>query len=160
MRIRPYVRHDLARLTALTIETFRPYYEDTFRPLVGELVFATEHGHWRDDYRAQVAALHDPAHHRFVAVAEVRGLIAGYVAWRVDPARENAEVTILAVDAGHRRGRIATALCEHAFGEMRQLGARVVEIGTGGDLFHAPARALYERLGCVAVPAAVYYREL
>ncbi|MFJ6853057.1 hypothetical protein ACIQM3_21460 [Streptomyces sp. NPDC091271] len=42
-----------------------------------------------------------------------------------------------------------------AFGEMRKLGAEVVEIGTGGDPFHAPARALYESLGCVHIPVAV-----
>jgi hypothetical protein len=55
MRIRSFVQHDLARLTELTIETFRPFYEDSFRPLMGEVVFANQHGNWRDDYRKQVA---------------------------------------------------------------------------------------------------------
>jgi ribosomal protein S18 acetylase RimI-like enzyme len=160
MRIRSFVQHDLARLTDLTIETFRPFYEDSFRPLVGELVFANQHGNWRDDYRAQVAELHHPARHRYVAVAEIDDAVAGYVAWGVDPARRNGSITHLAVSAEHRRHRAGTALCEHAFGEMRSLGAEVVEIGTGGDAFHAPARALYERLGCTLLPVAVYYRQL
>jgi hypothetical protein len=47
-----------------------------------------------------------------------------------------------------------------AFGAMRDLGAEVAVIGTGGDAFHAPARALYESLGCTMLPAAVYYRQL
>jgi len=51
-------------------------------------------------------------------------------------------------------------LCECAFGEMRALGAEVVEIGTGADPFHTPARALYERLGCTQLPIAVYYKQL
>ena len=38
--------------------------------------------------------------------------------------------------------------CASTPSEMRALGAEVVEIGTGGDPFHAPARALYEKLGC------------
>ena len=76
------------------------------------------------------------------------------------PARRNASLSHLAVAAGHRRHHAGTALCEHAFGEMRALGAEVVEIGTGADPFHAPARALYERLGCTQLPIAVYYREL
>ena len=160
MRIRPFVQQDLARLTELTIETFRPFYEDSFRPLVGEAVFANQHGTWRDDYRKQVAELHDPGQHKYVAVAETGDAIAGYVAWSVDPARRNGTVTILAVSAEHRRRRVGTALCEHAFGEMRTRGAEVVEIGTGGDPFHAPARALYERLGCTMLPVAVYYRQL
>jgi hypothetical protein len=37
MLIRSFEQHDLARLTELTeltIETFGPFYEDSFRPLV------------------------------------------------------------------------------------------------------------------------------
>ena len=172
MHIRTYMRHDLARLTELTIETFRPFYEESFRPLVGEVVFANQHGNWRDDYRKQVAELHDPDRHKHVAVAEVDGAvdgsgvesgagsIVGYVAWSVDLDRKNGSVTHLAVAAEQRRHHTGTALCEHAFDAMRDQGAEVVEIGTGGDPFHAPARALYERLGCVQLPVAVYYRQL
>ena len=60
MRIRSFLQHDLDRLTELTIETFGPFYEESFRPLVGEIVFANQHGKWRDDYVKQVAVLHDP----------------------------------------------------------------------------------------------------
>lgn len=51
-------------------------------------------------------------------------------------------------------------LCEHAMASMKGLGARIVEIGTGGDPFHAPARRLYESLGCAQIPVAVYFKEL
>jgi ribosomal protein S18 acetylase RimI-like enzyme len=160
MLIRAFSQHDVAPLTELTIETFRPFYEDSFRPLVGDVVFANRHGTWRDDYRKQVAGLHAPERHAYVAVAEVEDSIAGYVAWSVDPAQGYGSVTILAVSAKHRRHRLGTALCEHAFEEMRTLGAEVVEIGTGGDPFHAPARGLYESLGCTPLPVTVYYRQL
>jgi ribosomal protein S18 acetylase RimI-like enzyme len=102
-----------------------------------------------------VADLHDPERHKHVAVAETATGIAGYVAWSVDPARRNGTITIIAVAAADRHG---TALCEHAFDATRRDGAEVVEIGTGGDPFHAPARALYEKLGCTPVPVTVYYR--
>jgi ribosomal protein S18 acetylase RimI-like enzyme len=160
MLVRSLTRHDLPRLTELTIDTFRPFYEDSFRPLVGDIVFANQHGDWRADYRTQVAGLHDPDSHRYVAVAETGGTIAGYVAWCGDPVRRDGSITILAVDAAHRRHQVGAALCEHAFDALRTLGAEVVRIGTGGDPFHAPARALYESLGCVRLPVAVYYREL
>lgn len=160
MLIRSFLQHDLAPLTELTIETFRPFYEDSFRPVVGGFVFANQHGDWRDDYRRQVAELHDPGQHKYVAIAEIDGAIAGYVAWRIDPARRSGSITILAVSAEHRRQHAGTALCEHAFGELRTRGAEVAVIGTGGDRFHAPARALYERLGCTPFPVAVYYRQL
>ena len=160
MRIRAFVPEDLARLTELTIETFRPFYEDSFRPVVGETVFGIQHGGWRGDYVTQVAGLHDPARHRYVAVAEDGDGLAGYVAWDVDPVRRKGCVTLLAVSAGHRRRHAGTALCEYAFDRMRADGAEMVEIGTGGDAFHAPARALYESLGCTMFPVAHYYRRL
>ena len=160
MLIRTFHARDLVAVTELTIDTFRPFYEDSFRPLVGEVVFANQHGGWRDDYVRQVAGLHDPGQHKHVAVADVGGVIAGYVAWTVDPGRRNGEITHVAVAAAHRRQDLGTALCEHAFDALRAAGAEVVTIGTGGDPFHAPARALYERLGCTALPVTVYYREL
>ncbi|MDX3067627.1 GNAT family N-acetyltransferase, partial [Streptomyces sp. ND04-05B] len=64
------------------------------------------------------------------------------------------------VDERHRGAGTATALCEHAFADLRGRGVRLVEIGTGGDTFHAPARALYESLGCALFPTAHYYRRL
>ena len=160
MVIRTYVQSDLARLTELTIETFRPFYEDSFRPLVGDLVFTIQHGNWRDDYRRQVAELHDPDNDKYVAVADDDGVLAGYVAWTVTPARRHGIITILAVGTEHRRANLGTALCEHAFTAMRTQGAAMVEIGTGGEDFHAPARALYESLGCTKLPVAVYFRTL
>lgn len=160
MLIRAFAPHDLAPLTDLTIETFGPFYENVFRPLVGETVFANQHGDWRQDYRKQLARLHAPERHSYVAVAEADDAIAGYAAWSLDPARRNGSIELLAVAAGHRRHGVGTALCEHAFEQMRARGAEVVEIGTGGDPFHAPARALYERLGCTPLPVTVYYRRL
>ncbi|MGW6197796.1 N-acetyltransferase family protein [Kribbella sp. NPDC055110] len=160
MHIRPYVDADLARLIDLTIDTFGPFYEESFRPLVGDLIFTRQHGDWRGDYRKQVAGLHDPAEHKYIAVAVADGVPAGYAAWHLDPARRRATVELLAVAREQRRSSVATALCEHAFAAMRVEGAEYVEIGTGGDDFHAPARALYESLGCVQLPVAVYFREL
>ncbi|MEU1217187.1 GNAT family N-acetyltransferase [Streptomyces sp. NPDC005791] len=160
MLIRAFTQQDLAPLTELTIDTFRPFYEDSFRPLMGEAVFAVQHGNWRNDYRKQVAEFHAPERHTYVAVAEADGTIVGYVAWSVAPVHRKGEITILAVSAQHRRHHVGRALCEYAFEEMRALGAGVVEIGTGGDQFHAPARALYEALGCTPLPLTVYFRQL
>lgn len=160
MHIRTFVQDDLEQLTALTIETFRPFYEDHFRPLVGEVVFTNQHGNWRADYRTMVAELHNPGQHKHMAVAEIGNAMAGYIAWSADPARRNGTIVIIAVATEYRRHHTGTTLCEHAFAQLRTQGADVVEIGTGGDPFHAPARALYGKLGCTQLPTAVYYRQL
>ncbi|MDX3645655.1 GNAT family N-acetyltransferase [Streptomyces sp. MB09-02B] len=161
MLIRAYARDDLARLTELTIDTFRPFFEDSVGPMLDGLVLTTLHADWRGDYRELVPTLHDPAEHKYVAVAEsADGAIAGYVAWQADLVRHHGEITLLAVDERHRGDGTGTALCEHAFADLRGRGTKLVEIGTGGDAFHAPARALYESLGCVLFPTAHYYRRL
>jgi ribosomal protein S18 acetylase RimI-like enzyme len=162
MNIRSCHRDDLNALLDLTIATFGPFYEKHFRPWAGEAIFQHQHGRWADDYRAQVPALHDPAAGKHVAVAETSdGTIAGYVAWTVDLARRHGDVKILAVAQAHRREHIGTALCDHAFSDMKEKNVEVVTIGTGGtDAFHAPARALYESLGCMPWHVAVYFRRL
>jgi len=162
VNIRSYHPGDLNALIELTIATFGPFYENHFRPLAGEVIFYHQHGRWADDYRAQVPALHDPAAGKHVAVAEASdGEIAGYVAWTVGPAKRHGDVEILAVAQAHRRAHIGTALCDYAFSDMTEKGVEVVTIGTGGtDSFHAPARALYESLGCVPWHVAVYFRQL
>lgn len=48
----------------------------------------------------------------------------------------------------------------HAMEQMRRNGRWFVELGTGGDAFHAPARRLYEQLGFHAVPLVAYMRRL
>ncbi|MEI5523611.1 GNAT family N-acetyltransferase [Streptomyces brasiliscabiei] len=161
MPIRTYVQGDLARLTELTVDTFRPFFEDSVGTLLDGLVLATLHADWRGDYRELLPTLHDPAEHRYVAVAEsADGVTVGYVAWRADPARRHGEITLLAVDRDHRGDGTGTALCEYAFADLRGRGTKLVEIGTGGDPFHAPARALYESLDCVPFPTVYYYRRL
>jgi len=160
MNIRSYVERDLPRLIELTIDTFGEFYEQHFRPLVGESVFVHQHGSWREDYRAQVPELHDPPAHRYVAVAEHDSRLLGYVAWNIDPARRHGEVEILAVDRAHRHCGFGAQLCRHALCDMTERGVEVVVISTGGDAFHAPARRLYSALGFTELPVAVFLKQL
>jgi hypothetical protein len=43
---------------------------------------------------------------------------------------------------------------------MREHPLEVVSVGTGGDRFHAPARALYESMDFHPVPVVYYLRAL
>lgn len=160
MDIRPFLPADLPRLIDLTIATFGPFYEDSFRSQVGEVIFDHQHGRWKEDYGRQVPALHDPDNGRHVAVADAEGVVVGYVAWRVDVARRHGEIDILAVSADNRRQHTGTALCEHAVAQMKADGVEVVSIGTGGDPFHAAARALYESLGFTPFPGVYYFKAI
>ena len=160
MNLRPYESGDLARLIELTITTFGSFYEQSFRSIVGDFVFMHQHGTWREDYHEKVGDLHEPDQNKYVAVVEDESKIVGYVAWDIDPARRHGNISILAVGPSHRRRGVGRMLCEHAMADMESRGVDVVEVGTGGDAFHAPARGLYEDLGYTLFPTAVYFKKL
>ena len=161
MHIRPSTPDDFDGVLALTIDTFGPFHEDIVRPLYGEVIFTNRHGRWREDYREQVCAQHDPAKDRFAVVADDDDQLAGYIAWHAETEKRYGEIDTLVVRDGHRGRGLGTTLCEVAFAGLRDRGAEVVTIGTGAtDSFHAPARALYESLGCTRIDVAVYLREL
>lgn len=161
MHIRGFQSSDLPALVDLTIEVFGPFFEQSFRAMVPPDVYEHQHGHWADDYRESVPKLHDPEHGKQVAVVECNdGQLAAYVGWHVDQERRHGQIEILAVRESHRRGGLARALSEHAMSAMREHNVEVVSLGTGGDWFHAPARAFYESLGFHLVPVAVYMRSL
>ncbi|WP_430784134.1 GNAT family N-acetyltransferase [Actinoplanes sp. G11-F43] len=153
MFLRTFTDADVPAVLDLAIAVFGPFHEESFRPAVGETVFANQDGSWRQEYADRIPTLRG-------AVAEIDGRIAGFVAWTVDPVTRSGDISHVAVSAGHRRAGLGKALCEHAFAQLKQAGAEVVTIGTGGDDFHAPARELYASLGCTPFPLVTYYREL
>jgi ribosomal protein S18 acetylase RimI-like enzyme len=160
MNLRPFRSADREPLLELTIATFGPFFEDSFRSIVGDAVMVNQHGAWRDDYRDMWRTLHDPQHDRHVVVAEESGTLLGFAAWRTDPARRSGEIEIIGVAAERRRHHVGRALCTHAFDAMRADGVEVVSIGTGGDRFHDAARAFYDSLGMTAMPLVRYYLAL
>jgi len=163
MLVRDFRPADLDRLIDLTIETFRPFYENSFPAMVGHDAGLIEHQHgqWEQDYRDEVPTLHEPTQGRHVLVAEADdGVLAGYVAWRPDSRPDHAEIYLLAVGEPHRHQRVGTDLVTEAMSRMRAAGTRFVGLGTGGDDFHAPARRLYEAMGFHPIPIVGYLRSL
>lgn len=146
MRIRVYRDSDQDTLIALTIAAFRPFYEQSFPEMMNfdAHVVTHQHGQWEQDYRDQIPTLHSPSGGKHVAVGiDHQDKVLGYVAWRPSTFRPaQGEVDIIAVDAAHRGTGIGTALMEHAMKHMRASGISFVELGTGGDEFHAPARRM------------------
>jgi ribosomal protein S18 acetylase RimI-like enzyme len=161
MYIRPFHPSDLPALIDLTIEVFGPFYEQSFRAMVPPDIYEHQHGRWAEDFRLSVPKLHDPEHGKQVAVAESDGSqLAAFIGWHIDPERRHGQIDPLAVRETARRSGLGRALCKHAIRAMREHDVDVVSLGTGGDWFHAPARALYESLGFHPVPVVYYLRAL
>lgn len=51
MYIRDYQQSDLPSLIDLTIEAFRPLFEEHLPAQLSSAVFDHDHGHWEADYR-------------------------------------------------------------------------------------------------------------
>jgi ribosomal protein S18 acetylase RimI-like enzyme len=156
MDIRPLSPADLPALLDLTISVFGPFYEESFRPIVGDTVFINRHGDWKEDYRRHLAGIHDPDNGKFAAVARIDGQVVGFVGWIIEEAQRHGEIDILAVAEASRRLGAGRALAVHALAHMKTAGVDVVSIGTGGDDFHAPARSLYNSLGFTPFPNISY----
>lgn len=160
MHIRPYVAADLPVVVELTVETFRPFFEGHIQPFYGEDLFDHHHGQWQQEYRDELPTLHDPEARRWMAVAERDGAVAGLIAWNIAERSDHGRIYLLAVSEPYRRAQAGRRLCLHAIEAMKAAGVEVVELGTGEDAFHTPARALYESLGFLKVPIAGYIKKI
>ncbi len=151
---------DVPKLVEIAIETFRPYFEDFVHPLLGDELFKLQHENWRLDYERDIPTLVAPDEGRHTAIAQRDQDIAGFVSWTIGGKPHHGEIYLLAVLPSFRRLDVARFLCEHAIGAMKSDGVEVVDIGTGDDAFHAPARALYESLGFTKIPTAAYLKRI
>lgn len=158
MHIRDCTQSDISALIDLTITTFRPLFTESLmqaRPAVT----AHDHGRWVDDYRAEVPSLFAPDADRFITLAEEEENLLGYVAWNITNGT-SGRLEMVAVHPDARRQGVARALCTAVISRLQDRDVAVVHIGTGGDAFHASARALYESLGFTPYPTVDYARAL
>ena len=90
------------------------------------------------------------------------GVVAGFVIleWIEEDASPAGEVQMIAVDPDAQRTGVAGRLMARAIEVMQARGVPLAVVATGGDRGHAPARALYERLGFRPLPLTRYYRPL
>lgn len=81
----------------------------------------------------------------------------GFIVLQQDKDESLGVVEMIAVHPDHQRQGYARALMEFAIQRLRDQGLALINVGTGGDPGHAPARALYEAVGSTGVPLVAYY---
>jgi ribosomal protein S18 acetylase RimI-like enzyme len=94
-------------------------------------------------------------------VAEKDGRVVGFITFYQSHRAGIGEIGNNAVHPDFQGRGIGPRLYRHVFRELRRAGVRFVEVGTGGDTFHARARKAYEKVGfAMPYPGVTYYREL
>ncbi len=160
MTIRPYRPADRDAALAICIAAFTPIHEG-FRAALGETIFALHYPDWKGGYAAMFDALAEDDGRTEAFVVEADGEIAGFCFAILDTATKTGEVGLNAVAPDRQRRGIARRLYAHVLARLKERGAEIAYVGTGGDAAHAPARRAYEAMGFDRViPAVHYYRAL
>ena len=158
--IRPLAESDIEVVVAFSLDAWAPVFA-SFASVMGARVFGAVYPDWQSAQSRAVAEVcrSDDVD---VWVAEVAGHVAGFVAvrWSEEGATSIGEVDMVAVDPRRQREGVGRLLLDRAVAEMRARGVPLAVIATGGDLGHAPARALYEAHGFTGLPLVRYYRAL
>jgi ribosomal protein S18 acetylase RimI-like enzyme len=155
--IRPYTPADPDALVELTLRAFEPVFA-SFARILGPAIFPIEYPDWRKTQADLVVEMsrNDKLH---LAVAEVDGQVAGFIAYEFHE-NETGEVYFLAVHPDYQNQGVGTELNLFALERLKEGGAKLAVVGTGGDESHAPARRSYEKVGYTALPLVRYYKSL
>ena len=144
--IRPFEPGDFPALQRIRQTAFEPVFR-SFRATVGAEVAALAFAQAEAD---QAKLLDDicaagSGHH--VLVVTVGEEVVGFVSFTVDAARCTGEIGLNAVHPDRAGRGLGTWMYGHALARMKELGAALATVGTGGDPGHAPARRAYAKAG-------------
>jgi GNAT superfamily N-acetyltransferase len=152
---------DLPRLQEIRTAAFTPIHNG-FRAQMGAKMFHIHYRDWDEKQGAhlnEICASTDSNQQVYAALAG--GELVGFVDFSLNPARKIGELGLNAVDP-HRQGTgIGTAMYQFALEKLKQAGAEMVIVGTGGDAAHLPARRAYGKAGfSVGIPGIHYFMPL
>ncbi|MET8151786.1 GNAT family N-acetyltransferase [Actinoplanes sp. NPDC049668] len=156
-QIRPLTPADLEAVVDLSLLAWEPVFA-SFENILGSPIFKLL---YRPEWRAAQAAsvrrtcLADDAESFILATAD--SVTVGFVVLQQDRDESLGMIEMIAVHPGHQRRGHGRALMEFAIQRLRDQGLKLINVGTGGDPGHAPARALYEAVGFTGLPLVQYY---
>jgi ribosomal protein S18 acetylase RimI-like enzyme len=156
-QIRPLAPADLEAVVGLSLLAWEPVFV-SFENILGSAIFDRLYRpEWRTAQAANVrrSCLADGAESFIVATAD--DVAVGFVILQQDQDESLGVIEMIAVHPEHQRHGHGRALMEFAIQRLRDQGLKLINVGTGGDPGHAPARALYEAVGFTGLPLVNYY---
>ena len=147
LNIREATPEDAAACGEIAAEAWTPVRE-SMRGYIGEDIYSLFGDRKEAKRQAVMGAVTDER--ISVLVTEVEGRVAGFITY-VMRTNENGvpygDICNNAVDPSAGGKGIGTAQCAEVIERMKQEGVAYIQVSTGLDESHAPARRMYEKTG-------------
>jgi ribosomal protein S18 acetylase RimI-like enzyme len=156
LRIRPVSGGDTEALMALAVLAWELVFT-SFQHVLGAEIYPILYPDWRQRQRDAVSKTCAEGSGMTVLVAEADGVVAGFIAYSVDPVAHSGKMDLLAVHPDYQNRGIGTALNGRVLTEMKARHVHLAVVTTGGDPGHAPAQRSYEKSGYTGLPLVRYY---
>jgi ribosomal protein S18 acetylase RimI-like enzyme len=149
---------DLEAVVAFSLEAWAPVFA-SLEAALGPKVYGLLFPNWS---AAQADAVKATCEENDVWVAVADGRPVGFVAvgFIDEDAARAGEIHMIAVDPAYQGSGVGASLMQRAIAHIEEQGLDLAIVATGGDPGHAPARALYEKLGFNPLHMTRYYRTL
>ncbi|WP_414689965.1 GNAT family N-acetyltransferase [Nocardioides sp.] len=158
---RPQIRRldpaDLDAVVDLSLLAWEPVFT-SFEQILGATIFDKVYRpHWRTAQAESVRTNCLATGAETFVMATTSGDVVGFLVLMQDQEESLGVIEMIAVHPRHQRRGHGRGLMEFAIQRLRDQGLTLINVGTGGDPGHAPARALYEAVGFTGVPLVSYY---
>lgn len=159
LNIRLYRDDDLDAIVQLSLLAWEPVFH-SLEQVLGHNIFALLQPDWRAGQAKGVTSACQDREKYTVLVAEVDGVVAGFLAYTLNHEEKTGYVDLLAVHPDYQHRGVGTALNTTALDKIKESGMKMAIVETGGDPGHAPARRSYEKAGYTLLPIARYFKDL
>ena len=146
LEMRPYEAADYERVLEICLAAFEPIHQG-FEAALGQRIFDLQYDDWKERYAATIRTIAQDDEKIKVYVAAIEGNVAGFIFLLVDAKRQTGEIGLNAVDPPLQGLGIGKAMYEFALAKLKEHGALIACVGTGGDDAHERARRAYAAVG-------------
>ena len=146
LEMRPYEAADYERVLEICLAAFEPIHQG-FEAALGQRIFDLQYDDWKERYAATIRTIAPDDEKIKVYVAAIEGNVAGFIFLLVDAKRQTGEIGLNAVDPPLQGLGIGKAMYEFALAKLKEHGALIACVGTGGDDAHERARRAYAAVG-------------
>ncbi|MBV9267378.1 MAG: GNAT family N-acetyltransferase [Acidobacteriaceae bacterium] len=158
-KIRSYSEADWGAVLEICLLAFTPIHQ-SFERCLGTELFTLIYPDWKASNEKYLRALIESGERERLLVAEENGAVVAFIHYQLNSEKQCGEIGLNAVHPAHQGKGIGSSMYSHVLDLMRRQGMNYVQVGTGGDPSHVPARRAYEKVGFVPLAVVNYFRDL